>query len=78
MLIFFGFNFKNKRNHVIKNSNVFFYVQCLVDVVVTVRSNDAQCSVAFPENRRRRISEEDHWFKRLLYAEYLQWGIALV
>ena len=75
---FSGFNSKNKRNHIIKNSKVFFYVQCLVDVVATVRSNDAQCSVAFLENRRRRISEEDHWFKRLLYGEYLQWGIALV
>ena len=28
---------------------VFFYVQCLVDVVAIVRSNDAQCSVAFLE-----------------------------
>ena len=53
-----GFNSKNKRNHIIKNSKVFFYVQCLVDVVATVKSNDAQCLVAFSENRRRKISKD--------------------
>ena len=53
---FSGFNSKNKHDHIINNMKVFFYLQCLVDVVATARSNDAQCSVAFPENKRRRIS----------------------
>ena len=35
-----------------------FYVQCLVDVVATVISNDAQYLVAFSENRRRKISKD--------------------
>ena len=46
------------RNHIIKNSKIFFYVQCLVDVVPTVISNDVQCLVAFSENRRRKISKD--------------------
>ena len=62
-----GFNSKNKRNHIIKNSKVFFYVQCLVDVVATVISNDVRCLVAFSENRPRKISK-DNWFKRPLYG----------
>ena len=46
---FSGFNSKNKRDHMIKNTKV-------CDVVTTARSNDAQCSVAFLENKQRRIS----------------------
>ena len=56
MLTFFGFNSKNKRDYVINNTKVFYYVQRLVDVVATARSNDAKCSVAFLEKKRRRIS----------------------
>ena len=53
---FFGFNSKNKRDYITKNTKVFYYVQRFVDVVATARLNDAKCSVAFLENRRRRIS----------------------
>ena len=59
---FSGFNSKNKHDHIINNMKVFFYLQCLVDVVVTARSNGTQCSAAFPENKRRKISQEDNWF----------------
>ena len=65
---FFGFNSKNKRDYVIKNTKVVYYVQRLVDVVATARSNDAKCSVAFLENKRRKISWEDNWFQRLLFV----------
>ena len=65
---FFGFNSKNKRDYVINNKKVFYYVQRLVDVVATARSNDAKCSVAFLEKKRRRISWEDNWFQRLLFV----------
>ena len=54
--VFFGFNSKNKRDYVIKNTKVVYYVQRLVDVVATARSNDAKCSVAFLENKRRKTS----------------------
>ena len=59
---------KNKRDYIIKNTKVFYYVQSLVDVVATARSNDAKCSVAFLENKRRKISWEDNWFQRLLFV----------
>ena len=65
---FFGFYSKNKRDYVIKNTKVVYYVQRLVDVVATARSNDAKCSVAFLENKRRKISWEDNWFQRLLFV----------
>ena len=66
--VFFGFNSKNKRDYVINNTKVFYYVQRLVDVVAAARSNDAKCSVAFLENKRRKISWEDNWFQRLLFV----------
>ena len=62
------FNSKNKRDYVIKNTKVVYYVQRLVDVVATARSNDAKCLVAFLENKRRKISWEDNWFQRLLFV----------
>ena len=36
----------------LRTRKVFYYVQRLVDVVATARSNDAKCSVAFLENKR--------------------------
>ena len=65
---FFGFNSKNELDYIIKNTKVFYYVQRLVDVAATARSNDAKCSVAFLENKRRKISWEDNWFQRLLFV----------
>ena len=53
---FFGFNSKNELDYIIKNTKVFYYVQRLVDAAATARSNDAKCSVAFLENKRRKIS----------------------
>ena len=50
-------------------SSLLFYLHCFIDVVAAARSNDAQCSVAFPENKQRRISYEDNLFRRLLYRE---------
>ena len=52
----------------LRTRKVFYYVQRLVDVVATARSNDAKCSVAFLENKRRKISWEDNWFQRLLFV----------
>ena len=40
----------------LRTRKVFYYVQRLFDVVATPRSNDAKCSVAFLENKRRKIS----------------------
>ena len=65
---FFGFNSKNELDYIIRNTKVFYYVQRLVDVAATARSNDAKCSVAFLENKRRKISWEDNWFQRLLFV----------
>ena len=55
-------------------SSLLFYLHCFIDVVAAARSNDAQCSVAFPENKQRRISYEDNLFRRLLYRECLLSG----
>ena len=59
---------KNKSDYIIKNTKVFYYVQSLVDVVAPARSNDAKCSVAFLENKWRKISWEDNRFQRLLFV----------
>ena len=40
----------------LRTRKVYYYVQRLFDVVATPRSNDAKCSVAFLENKRRKIS----------------------
>ena len=54
--------------------HLLFYLHCFIDVVAAARSNDAQCLVAFPENKQRRISYEDNLFRRLLYRECLLSG----
>ena len=54
---------KNRRDYIIKNTKVFYYVQRLVDVVAAARSNDAQCWVTFLEKenfQQKRVSSTNN------------------